>query len=85
MRTLNFHADPVHACLEVPIAELVSLGIDDSISCYSYAKGDTAYLEEDCDAGRYLNKLKESGTEFKFNEIYAENTPIRNYNSFTRR
>ena len=82
-RALTFHTDPGHAWLEVPKAELVGLGIDKDISPFSYMKGPTAYLEEDCDAGLFIDKLMEAGTSFKFYEIHKENTPIRNYASYS--
>ena len=81
-KTYIFHADPGHGWLEVKRFELIRLDILDKISPYSYQKGDTVYLEEDCDAGVFLKAKKLAGEEFKVKEEYKENTPIRNYRHF---
>lgn len=52
--TYRLLEDPGHAWLEVPIAELISLGIDEKVSSYSYLSGRHAYLEEDCDMPLYV-------------------------------
>ena len=52
----NWITDPAHGWLTVPLAELKDLGIADDISKFSYistSKG-VAYLEEDCDALRFI-------------------------------
>ena len=64
------------------MSELERLGIADQISPSSYRKADTCYLEEDRDAGLYLDKLELLQEPFKFNELHKENTPIRNYPSY---
>ena len=66
MRTLTFHSDPGHAWLEVPLAELKSLGVAGEISSYSYINGETAYLEEDCDAGIFIDKLMDDNVAVPF-------------------
>jgi len=81
-----FHSDPGHAWLAVKRKELIQLGILDKISSFSYQKGSTVYLEEDCDAGVFLDAKKAAGEEITRNNIrdsYQENTPIRNYQRFT--
>jgi len=45
----TFHSDPGHCWLEVPKAELRTLGISEVISRYSYERAGDAFLEEDCD------------------------------------
>src|SRR5208283_3098652 len=57
-QTLTFHTDAGHGWLQVPRKALFDLGIAASISRYSYVKGDFAFLEEDCDAPKYLAALK---------------------------
>jgi hypothetical protein len=54
--TYRFIEDPGHGWLEVPVTELQALGIADKISGYSYVSRDgrTAYLEEDCDATKFI-------------------------------
>lgn len=82
MKTLTFISDPAHGWLAVPKDELKALGITDKITPYSYQHGDIAYLEEDCDAGVYLDALKANGTPFELREVFQENTPIRNYRPY---
>jgi hypothetical protein len=68
---LNFHSDPGHGWLEVPAQLVRDTHISGVISGYSYRSADkqTVYLEEDCDAGRLLDALKEKGVEVKINEL----------------
>ena len=77
-----FHSDPGHGWLAVKRKELIKLDIIDSISEYSYQKGDTVYLEEDCDAGLFLQAKSDRGEEVDVRESYRYTTPIRNYLSF---
>ena len=51
----NYHTDPGHGWIEVPIEELHRLKI--TPSAYSYRKGETAYLEEDCDTVAQADSL----------------------------
>lgn len=46
----TFHTDPGHGWLEVPQRLLGELEINNKVSTYSYQRGMTVYLEEDCDA-----------------------------------
>ena len=57
-KTYVWAMDSGHAWLAVKAGELVSLGIQDKISSYSYVKGSTVYLEEDCDAGLFINAYR---------------------------
>lgn len=84
-KKLTFWSDPGHGWLEVPTAELKELGIENKISSYSYInwEGSKAYLEEDCDAGVYLNKLKENGESFEFDERFSNNIFIRELPSYS--
>lgn len=66
--TYTFHTDPGHGWLEVPLADVQRFGLANKISSYSYRQGDTAYLEEDCDAHLFVQALKDSGSEFKYRE-----------------
>ncbi len=81
--SLRMISDPGHGWLEVPISELTRLGIAKQISPYSYRVGRMAYLEEDSDAGKYLDALKAAGEPRpKIIEVYQEYTPIRDYPSY---
>jgi len=79
-----FHTDPGHGWLAVRKSELLELGILQSITPYSYMKGDTVYLEEDCDAYTFIKKFEQLfGQKPKTRESYLDNTPIRYYPQFT--
>lgn len=49
--TYKMIEDPGHAWLRVPLAEIVGM----TFSKYSYADGEYAYLEEDCDAPKFMD------------------------------
>lgn len=82
MKNYKFYEDPGHAWLAVKRAELIRLGILDKISHYSYQKGVTVYLEEDCDASTFIAAKQDRGEKMNFIEVHQENTPIRNYEYF---
>lgn len=80
---LNFHSDSGHGWIKVNKQSLIDLGIDREISEYSYMKNNFVFLEEDCDALIYINKLREKNIEFKFNEINdGDQSPIRNFKRY---
>lgn len=85
----TFYNDPGHGWLAVPVIELIALGIAGKISAFSYRKGDTAYLEEDCDAGVFLQAKFGANLAFAdlerrgiLQDVYQETTPIRNYQPY---
>jgi hypothetical protein len=82
-RKLTFYADPGHGWLKVDLLDCIDLDIADKISRYSYTKGTVVYLEEDCDAGLFLDSAKNQGWTINIKETYQENTPIRNYANYT--
>ncbi len=82
-RTFVFHNDPGHAWLEVPMGMIIRFGLEEKISSCSYRNGETAYLEEDCDAPLFLRTLESAGVPYKIKEAYEENTPIRGYGRYT--
>ena len=78
MKIYNFHSDPGHGWLEVPLDEVKHIA--SKITGYSYIRGDNVYLEEDCDARIFLKKYMEVyGETAKWDEVYQESTPIRGY------
>lgn len=81
-KTYIFHTDPGHGWLAVKEKELIELNIAHEISAYSYHKGQTVYLEEDRDAGIFIEALAAKGREFKHRSSYQERTPIRSYPSY---
>ena len=86
MKTYKFYADPGHGWLAVKIEELMQLGIITQISVYSYMRGGTAYLEEDCDATLFFTAYKDKyGVDPKHDYRHTNNrSPIRNYDSYNR-
>ena len=64
------------------MAELRRLGIERQITPFSYRHGDTAYLEEDCDAALFVEALRAQGIEVKLVPRYQEVTSIRRYNHY---
>ena len=55
----KFYFDSGHGWLEVTYEELIDLGITKRITNWSYRDGEKVYLEEDIDAGTYIDAVKE--------------------------
>jgi len=70
--TFEFIIDPGHAWLRVPIKLLEDWNIDILISEYSYRTREMAYLEEDCDAGVFINEAKKRNYEYEIVDKYIE-------------
>jgi hypothetical protein len=82
----TFHTDPGHGWLEVPVQLLHELGIAKDISSFSFYFSGNAYLEEDCDAGKFLKAYSAArGGLPLVDEKYSNNTPIRHYQRYDRR
>tara|TARA_R110000868_G_scaffold250715_3_gene507476 strand:+ start:1664 stop:1963 length:300 start_codon:yes stop_codon:yes gene_type:complete len=80
-RVFKFYSDAGHGWLAVNLKDLDVLGIDKTqFTEYSYQRGQTVYLEEDCDAYKFV-KLWEhlTGDKPKYLEKYTERSPIRSY------
>ena len=61
----KWHEDPSHAWLQVRITDFRRLGILYDISSYSYCAHDTwAFLEEDCDAHKFIQALEKNNEPF---------------------
>jgi hypothetical protein len=82
--TFNFHSDAGHGWLAVKKSLVRELGLADKISAYSYMQGQSAYLEEDCDAHRFFVAFKEKfGFEPKIKELDSKrNSVIRSMKQF---
>jgi len=81
--TKKFHSDAGHGWLAVKIHELKMLGIETEISEYSYVRGGTAYLEEDCDAPKFINAMQVKGIEVMVDEGPSrDRSPIRSMASY---
>ena len=59
-----FYTDPGHGWLEVPRSLLHELGIAEKISEYSYQRGDSVFLEEDCDYFLFYQAMKNARREY---------------------
>ena len=81
-RFYKLHSDPGHAWLAVKRSELIEMGVLDKISSFSYQKGKTVYLEEDCDLPLFVNALKAKDITYTFHERYKSYSPIRTYDKF---
>jgi hypothetical protein len=57
MIEIKYFTDPGHGWAACKIETLHALGIAGQISFYSYMRGKTAYLEEDCDFALLLDAL----------------------------
>ena len=83
MRNFNFHNDGGHGWLAVKLDLLDHLGIIDRISAFSYIKGKTAYLEEDCDGSLFAVIYRSKFGDFQTTSMYYEKSPVRSYVRYT--
>ena len=82
---LNFYSDSGHGWLAVKRSILTDWAIDGLISTYSYQRGGTVYLEEDCDYSTFLAAARARGIELSFVEKYTDGrSPIRSYEHYQR-
>lgn len=79
-----YHSDPGHGWLAVKLDDLKMLGIETDISSFSYVKGKTAYLEEDCDMPKFIKaaELKNITVEVKQGAV-RDRSPIRSFRSYS--
>jgi|TARA_B110000977_G_C11020723_1_gene471187 hypothetical protein len=81
--TKVYHSDPGHGWLAVKLSEIKMLGIETDISEFSYIKGKTAYLEEDCDMSKFINAMKTKGIDVSVRSgPPRERSPIRSFKSY---
>lgn len=80
---LYFYHDPGHGWLAVKKTLLDELGIAGAISGYSYMRGRTAYLEEDCDMTLFCTAARAAGWELAIEDRHTDAThPIRSYSRY---
>lgn len=85
MKPFRVYADPGHAWIAVKEKLLIEFDIADKITPYSYFKGKTVYLEEDCDASTFVEAfVKKFGVEPVFAKENHVNWshPIRKYRRY---
>jgi hypothetical protein len=55
MKAFKFYSDPGHGWLKVTVADCLDLQLMPSdFTRYSYRRNDELYLEEDCDASKFI-------------------------------
>lgn len=85
--TLDFISDPQHGWLKVSRETLKYVGRIDStfltkLTRFSYERKNHVYLEEDCDAGELLDRLKRYGVKVTIKSKYSnKSSKVRSYNS----
>jgi hypothetical protein len=81
--SLFYFTDPGHGWVGVKIQVLKALGIADKISHYSYMRGASAYLEEDCDLGLLYTTCDALGVKIDLKPKHTNNrSPIRSYATY---
>ena len=79
----KYYCDPGHGWLKVSLTLLSELGIANKISRFSYINKDYAFLEEDRDAGIFLDTMKEKGAQITLIESHTnQQSKIRNYQTY---
>lgn len=81
MTIFNLRSDPGHGWLEVPFGEMRALNLNPTdFTRYSYRDGNTFYLEEDCDASKFVEAWEaKNGRKFEYvnhhNGAFIRNLP----------
>jgi hypothetical protein len=80
---IKFYSDSGHGWAAVKRQTLYELCIADKITTYSYQKGGTVYLEEDCDLPTLTTALSLKGVKIEYIVKSTESrSPIRTYDRF---
>jgi len=81
MKNFKIYADAGHAWLAVRTADIEAVGLKvTGFSHYSYCKGGTVYLEEDCDARIFVEQWKQVHGDFAYTVVHhGDRSPIRRY------
>jgi hypothetical protein len=80
---LNYFTDPGHGWVSVKLQTLIDLGIADKVSHYSYMRGLSAYLEEDCDLGLLYQACDSRGFKIDLTTKHTnKRSPIRSYATY---
>jgi len=82
-RKYTMYSDGGHGWLKVAKLELQWYDVGEQISPYSYQRGDYAYLEEDCDAPKFIKALDERGYTITIVEkTSTKQSKIRSYERY---
>lgn len=79
----SYH-DPGHGWVAVKRDLLVKLGIANDITPFSFERGNTVYLEEDCDVATFHEAYKKKmgyPPEYLTGK-YSERSPVRSYKNY---
>ena len=58
-KVFKYYCDPGHGWLAEKLADLTAVGVStDQVSSCSYQRGQSVYLEEDCDAPVFIDAFK---------------------------
>ena len=80
---VKLYTDPGHGWVAVKRKLLDELGIADKITFFSFQKGKTVYLEEDCDLSTFATAMNLKGIILKYDPKHTNNRhPIRNYENY---
>lgn len=80
---ITVYTDPGHGWGAVKRTVLADLGIADKVSAYSYQRGQSVYLEEDCDLSLLIGALRDRGITPVFAERHTDRrSPIRSYDYY---
>lgn len=80
---LQYFTDPGHGWVKVPRKLLAKLEIAHKISRYSYSRGDSVFLEEDCDLGHLFTALEQGNIKLDLVTRHTNRqSKIRSYNSY---
>lgn len=82
---IKLYSDPEHGWGAVKRQLLTDLGIVDKITAFSYQKGSTVYLEEDCDLPTLITALatRDGAVVEYINKHTDKRSPIRSYERYT--
>lgn len=83
-RPILYLQDPGHGWFSVKRAALDALGVLDRVTPYSYQRGASVYLEEDCDASLLFNAVRDRfGRLPAYESRHTDRVhPIRSYPQF---
>lgn len=79
----TYYTDPGHGWYAVKRDVLAKLGLLYEVSTYSYQRGETVYLEEDCDATVFFNRVNAMGLGVTLKTKHTDKRhPIRSYECY---
>lgn len=77
--TITFISDPGHGWLAVPLADVLRLGIEPSEYSFISDDGQTAYLEEDCDASLFIDASGIDPSLIRYEHVDDFERPARRF------